>query len=95
MVVVADVVDVTFNSIVELMTVGSVVEDDTVVVVVVGLVVVVVMETIVVVGTTDVFCRPSVFQMDGPTELNQGGLGLAVDDVGVAKIKIKISNYYI
>jgi hypothetical protein len=32
----------------------------------------------------DAFCSPSVFQMDGPTDENQGGLGLAVDDVGVA-----------
>jgi hypothetical protein len=31
-----------------------------------------------------VFCRPSVFQMDGPTELNHGGRGLGVDDAGVA-----------
>ncbi len=38
----------------------------------------------VVVVESDAFCSPSVFQMDGPTEENQGGLGLAVDDVGVA-----------
>lgn len=31
-----------------------------------------------------VFCRPSVFQMEGPAELNQGGRGRGVDDVGVA-----------
>lgn len=36
-------------------------------------------------GVVDVaFCNPSVFQMLGPTELNHGGRGLAVDDVGVA-----------
>lgn len=39
---------------------------------------------VVVVVESDAFCSPSVFQMDGPTEENQGGLGLAVDDVGVA-----------
>lgn len=38
----------------------------------------------VVVVDTVAFCNPNVFQMDGPTELNQGGLGLAVEDVGVA-----------
>ena len=27
--------------------------------------------------------------MDGPTELNQGGLGLAVDDVGVAIVVLE------
>jgi len=30
------------------------------------------------------FWSPRVFQMLGPTELNQGGRGRAVDDVGVA-----------
>lgn len=51
----------------------------------------VVTDVVVVVGT-EAFCNPSVFQMDGPTELNHGGLGLAVDDVGVAeKNKIKSS----
>lgn len=39
---------------------------------------------VVVVVEIDAFCSPSVFQMDGPTDENQGGLGLAVDDVGVA-----------
>lgn len=39
---------------------------------------------VVVVVERDAFWSPNVFQMDGPTELNQGGLGLAVDDVGVA-----------
>lgn len=38
----------------------------------------------VVVVDTVAFCNPNVFQMDGPTELNQGGLGLAVEEVGVA-----------
>jgi len=40
-------------------------------------------------GVTVPFCSPIVFQMDGPTELNQGGRGRAVDEVGVAVIKIK------
>lgn len=39
---------------------------------------------VVVAVESDAFCSPSVFQMDGPTDENQGGLGLAVDDVGVA-----------
>ncbi len=39
---------------------------------------------VVVAVEIDAFCSPSVFQMDGPTDENQGGLGLAVDDVGVA-----------
>ena len=34
-------------------------------------------------------CSPNVFQMDGPTELNHGGLGLDVDDVCVAVISTK------
>ncbi len=46
--------------------------------------VVVVVVIIVLVVVDEAFCKPNVFQMDGPTELNQGGLGLAVDDVGMA-----------
>lgn len=42
---------------------------------------------VVVVVEIDAFCSPSVFQMDGPTDENQGGLGLAVDDVGVAIVR--------
>ncbi len=44
----------------------------------------VVVETVDVEVSVVVFCRPSVFQMDGPTELNHGGRGLGVDDAGVA-----------
>ena len=38
-----------------------------------------------------VFCSPNVFQMDGPTELNHGGLGLDVEDAGVAAGKRNIN----
>ena len=44
---------------------------------------------VVVVVESDAFWSPNVFQMDGPTELNQGGLGLAVDDVGVAIVVLE------
>ena len=46
-----------------------------------------VIAVVVDVAGADAFCKPNVFQMDGPTELNQGGLGLAVDDVGMATKK--------
>ena len=46
-----------------------------------------VIAVVVDVAGADAFCKPKVFQMDGPTELNQGGLGLAVDDVGMATKK--------
>lgn len=55
-----------------------------------GLAVVDVTVVVVVAVGTDAFCNPNVFQMDGPTELNHGGLGLAVEDMGAAnQIKIK------
>ena len=34
-----------------------------------------------------VFWSPNVFQIEGPAELNQGGLGLDVDEAGVAVIE--------
>lgn len=45
--------------------------------------VVVVVDVVDIVGVV-LLCSPIVFQMEGPTELNHGGLGLDVDDVCVA-----------
>lgn len=37
-------------------------------------------------GGVELLCNPKVFQLDGPTELNHGGRGRGVDDVGVAEM---------